>query len=81
MSSPVFDEETLSCCVQARLDLGEDPQKIFDDLKGLRVVDISSLRLVMSKIAPDRTAESDSTCPERGVLYRFLRQNDRSGGL
>ena len=80
MSSSVFDEMTLYCCVKARLNLGEDPQAIYDELKGLQVIDISSLRLVLSKLAPGRTAESDSTSPERGVLNRFLRQNDRSGG-
>ncbi len=72
MSPSFFDEETIYCCVKARLDLGEDPGAIFEELRGCSVVDISSLRLVMNRLAPDRLTESPSHGRKTGNVYEYM---------
>lgn len=82
MSPNLFDEETIYCCVKARLDLGEDPGTIFEELRSCPVVDISSLRLVMNKLAPGRFTENPSrrrktnACPEKESATRSARCSD-----
>ncbi len=72
MSPSFFDEETIYCCVKARLDLGEDPRAIFEELRSCPVVDISSLRLVMNRLAPDRFTESPSRRRKTGNVYEYM---------
>ena len=72
MSPSFFDEETIHCCVKARLDLGEDPGVIFEELRSCPVVDISSLRLVMNSLAPDRVTESPSRGRKTGDVYEYM---------
>lgn len=69
-----FDTQALYCVVKARLDLGEDPEEIFEELKNCQVVDISSLRLVLGQLRPERGSESDSDGLKRGTLYHFMRK-------
>ena len=69
-----FDTQTLYCVVKARLDLGEDPKEIFEELKNCQVVDISSLGMVLGQLRLERGSESDSEGPKRGTLYHFMHQ-------
>lgn len=77
MSPSLFDEETIYCCVKARLDLGEDPGAIFEELRSCSVVDISSLRLVMTRLAPDRLTESPSRGRKPGDVYEYIPRNGK----
>lgn len=72
VSPNLFDEETIYCCVKARLDLGEDPGTIFEELRSCPVVDISSLGLVMNRLAPDRFTESPSRRRKTGNVYEYM---------
>lgn len=72
MSPNLFDEETIYCCVKARLDLGEDPGTIFEELRSCPVVDISSLRLVMNRLAPGRFTEIPSRRRQTGNVYEYI---------
>ena len=72
VSPNLFDEDTIYCCVKARLDLGEDPGTIFEELRSCPVVDISSLRLVMNMLAPDRFTESISRKRKTGNVYENM---------
>jgi hypothetical protein len=67
------------CCIKARLDLGEDPGTIFEELRGCPVVDISSLGLVMNKLAPDRFSVSLSRGRKTGNVYEYMPRKGKSG--
>jgi hypothetical protein len=75
-----FDDITVRCVVQARLEMGEDAQEIFGELKRCRVIDISALRLVMEQLAPARFTERPQDGLKRGTLYKYMRRNEGFGG-
>lgn len=51
-SHKTFDPNLIYCCVRARLDLGEHPRQIFDELKVCQVIDIDALRAVLDALEP-----------------------------
>jgi len=75
-----FDPNTIYCVVKSRLDLGESPQTIFDELKGCQVIDISALRAVLRELAPDRFTEKRYAGHKRGTLHQFLPIDGTDGG-
>lgn len=56
-SRKTFDPELVCCRVKNRLQLGESPQALLDELKGCQVIDIDALRTVVTALAPARSAE------------------------
>lgn len=55
-----YDEVALRCWVQARVEEGEDPQVILNQLRRSPLVDFSDAKLAMSQLAPGRFTESPS---------------------
>lgn len=75
MSTENFDPDTIYCVVKARMDLGESPHDIFDELRVCKVIDISALRAVMKEISPDRYPERRTSGITRGTLHQFVRRD------
>ena len=79
MSAETFDPKTIYCVVKSRLDLGESPEQIFDELKVCTVIDISALRAVMKEISPDIYPERRTSGLTRGTLHQFVRRTGTDG--
>lgn len=69
-----YDEVALRCWVQARVEEGEDPQVIFDQLRRSPLVDFSDAKLAMSQLAPGRFTESPSNCRKGAAVLNLIRR-------
>lgn len=69
-----YDEVALRCWVQARVEEGEDPQVILDQLRRSPLVDFSDAKLAMSQLAPGRFTESPSNGRKGAAVLNPIRR-------
>lgn len=71
-----FDAQTLYCVIKGRLNMGEDPQSIFNELKNLPVVDIDSLRLLLKGVKEQGSHYFDSEARGEVIPIKTTREFD-----
>ena len=79
MITETFDPDTIYCVVKARMDLGESPHDIFNELKVCKVIDISALQVVMSNLYPNNFPKRRTAWQPIATIHQLFRRDGTDG--